>query len=111
MSTNTAKRQIRVFLSSTFADMQDERNYLVKKVFPMIKAECHRRNVNFSVIDLRWGVTEEDSKSGKVIEICIDEIEHTRPFFIGMIGGRYGWIPGANGYGDNNRLLQKYPWI
>lgn len=34
MSTNTAKRQIRVFLSSTFADMQDERNYLVKKSIP-----------------------------------------------------------------------------
>ncbi len=53
----TASRDIRVFLSSTFADMQGERDYLVKKIFPAIKRECLRRNVEFTVLDLRWGIT------------------------------------------------------
>lgn len=30
-------RQIRVFISSTFRDMQAERDYLVNKVFPFLK--------------------------------------------------------------------------
>lgn len=93
----TASRDIRVFLSSTFADMQGERDYLVKKIFPAIKRECLRRNVEFTVLDLRWGITEEEAKSGRVMEICMDEISRTRPFFIGLIGGRYGWIPENDG--------------
>lgn len=107
----TASRDIRVFLSSTFADMQGERDYLVKKIFPAIKRECLRRNVEFTVLDLRWGITEEEAKSGRVMEICMDEISRTRPFFIGLIGGRYGWIPENDGRAVNERLLQRYPHI
>ncbi len=44
-------------------------------------------------IDLRWGVTEEQAKSGKVIDICLQEVDGSRPFFICMLGNRYGWIP------------------
>ena len=111
MTADFNDRQIRIFLSSTFADMQAERDYLVKNTFPSLKTECQRRNVDFSVVDLRWGITEEESKSGKVIEICIDEINRTRPFFIGLLGGRYGWIPDEKECRDNARLSDKYPWI
>ncbi|MGN0230923.1 MAG: DUF4062 domain-containing protein [Muribaculaceae bacterium] len=111
MTADFNDRQIRIFLSSTFADMQAERDYLVKNTFPSLKTECQRRNVDFSVVDLRWGITEEESKSGKVIEICIDEINRTRPFFIGLLGGRYGWIPDEKECHGNARLSDKYPWI
>ncbi|MBE6261938.1 MAG: DUF4062 domain-containing protein [Prevotella sp.] len=104
-------RNIRIFLSSTFADMQEERNYLVKKTLPALYAECKKRNVDVSVVDLRWGITEEESKTGKVIEICLDEIERTRPFFIGIVGGRYGWIPNESEFIINEHLLLKYPWL
>lgn len=30
-------RQIRVFISSTFRDMQDERDYLMKRIFSRLK--------------------------------------------------------------------------
>lgn len=110
-SAITDTREIRVFLSSTFADMQAERDYLVKKIFPAIRSECHRRNVDFTVLDLRWGITEEEAKSGKVIEICMDEISRTRPFFIGLIGGRYGWIPKENDGNLDERLFNRYPHV
>jgi telomerase protein component 1 len=38
-------------------------------------------------------VTEEDAQRGKALEICLREIEDCRPFFIGLLGERYGWIP------------------
>ena len=107
----SAKQQIRVFLSSTFADMQEERDYLVKKIFPSIKAECRRRGVDFVALDLRWGINEEAAKSGKVVEICMDEIVRSRPFFIGLLGGRYGTIPHRGDGSITERLLFKYPWI
>jgi hypothetical protein len=89
-------REIRVFLSSTFKDMEAERNHLVKQVFPKVRVACQERQVGFTEIDLRWGVTEEESKNGATVEICLKEIDRCRdfpPFFIGFLGERYGWIP------------------
>ena len=38
MKTNLIdNRQIRVFISSTFQDTQDERDYLMKRTFPMLR--------------------------------------------------------------------------
>ena len=107
----SSRQQIRVFLSSTFVDMQEERDYLVKKIFPSIKAECSRRGVDFVALDLRWGINEEAAKSGKVVEICMDEIVRSRPFFIGLIGGRYGWSPEQGDSAITDRLVAKYPWV
>lgn len=94
----TANREIRVFLSSTFRDMDAERDYLLQTVFPRFRQDCAGRNVGFTEIDLRWGVTEEASKNGRTVEICLSEIDRCReypPFFIGFMGERYGWIPQA----------------
>jgi preprotein translocase subunit SecA/nephrocystin-3 len=86
-------RQIRVFISSTFRDMQDERDYLMKHTFPILRKLASERDVTLTELDLRWGITEEEAKSGKVVEICLREIENSIPFFIGIIGNRYGWVP------------------
>jgi len=97
-SAAPASREFRVFLSSTFRDMDQERDHLLTHVFPVFRAACLERLVTFTEIDLRWGVTEEDAKNGRTVEICLDEIERCRkvkppPFFIGFLGERYGWIP------------------
>lgn len=97
MNSSTSKSQeILVFLSSTFKDMEAERNHLTKHIFPKIRTLCLERQVGFTEIDLRWGITEEESKNGATIEICLAEIDRCRdfpPFFIGFLGDRYGWIP------------------
>ena len=94
-------RQIRVFISSTFHDMQDERDYLMKRTFPKLRKLAAERDVTLTELDLRWGITEEESKSGKVVEICLREIENSIPFFIGIIGNRYGWVPEKNDLDGN----------
>ena len=87
------ERSIRVFISSTFADMQEERETLITRIFPAIRAEAARRQVGFFEVDLRWGITEEQSRAGETLAICLAEIERCRPFFIGLLGERYGWVP------------------
>ena len=44
-------------------------------------------------VDLRWGVTDEQKAEGAVLPICLAEIELSRPYFIGLLGERYGWVP------------------
>ena len=103
-----ALRTIKAFLSSTFQDMEDERNYLAKYTFPRIIDFCQRRHISFAPIDLRWGITEEED----VLQVCFDEIERSVPFFIGLVGARYGWTPLKEDFdkGINDRY-KRLPWI
>jgi tetratricopeptide (TPR) repeat protein len=100
-------RVIRVFVSSTFADMQAEREELVKRVFPELRRRCDSRGVVWSEVDLRWGVTDEQKAEGKVLPICLAEIQKCRPYFIGLLGERYGWVPDAIDPG----LVESEPWL
>jgi tetratricopeptide (TPR) repeat protein len=85
--------ELRVFISSTFRDLQEEREHLVKKIFPEIRSLCRERGVTFTEIDLRWGITEEEAEREGIIRICLEEIDRCRPYFIGILGERYGWTP------------------
>lgn len=96
---------IRVFISSTFADMNNERQYFNTVIAPQLTRLCAQRGVSFFSVDLRWGITEEDQISGNVIPICLREIDNCRPFFIGIIGNRYGSIL------KNIRLGDSFSWV
>jgi nephrocystin-3 len=112
MNTTVARssqRTIRIFLSSTFRDFGEERDLLVKRVFPALRARLKDRFVELVDVDLRWGITAEEAERGEVLPICLAEIDRARPYFIGMLGERYGWIPPANGYAAE--LLERQPWL
>lgn len=104
-------REVRVFISSTFLDMTEERNHLTQLVFPRIRDHVYERMINVVDLDLRWGISKKDSRSTKIIDICMDEIIRCRPFFLGLLGNRYGWIPDDTQLDDFGLLKQKYPWI
>ena len=107
----TAPTELRVFISSTFRDLQEEREHLVKKIFPEIRALCRERGVTFTEVDLRWGLTEEDVVLGQVIRTCLEEIDRCRPYFIGITGERYGYVPEVTEYYKDAGLLRTYPWL
>ncbi len=93
MTPSDDQRLVRTFISSTFIDMQAEREHLVKFVFPELRRRCRQRGVEFTEVDLRWGITEEQKAEGKVLPICLAEIEGCRPYSLGILGERYGWVP------------------
>ncbi len=87
------RREVRVFVSSTFSDMRREREYLNKEIFPKFRDLCRKRGVAFTEVDLQWGITEEQARQGGAIGICLEEVSRCRPHFIALIGERYGWVP------------------
>jgi tetratricopeptide (TPR) repeat protein len=98
---------IRVFISSTFRDMHAERDHLVKVVFPKLRERLERFRVELIDIDLRWGITEAQANDGRVLELCLQQIDECRPYFIGLLGQRYGWVPTEL----PESALRAYGWI
>ena len=89
-------RTFRVFVSSTFADLKEERNALARLVYPRLWALCEARGYKFQAVDLRWGVREEAGLDQQTVRICLDEIARCqklspKPNFIVLLGDRYGW--------------------
>lgn len=87
-----------IFISSTFADMQAERDHLKNIVLPRIKEELRKKRIKLEIVDLRWGldttsIEQEDEREVTVLKVCLDEIKRCKPFFICLMGDRYGWIP------------------
>jgi WD40 repeat protein len=93
-----ASRTFRVFVSSTFEDLKEERDALQREVFPKLRTLCEQHGARFQAIDLRWGVRDEAALDQQTIEICLREIRRcqatgVRPNFIVLLGDRYGWQP------------------
>jgi hypothetical protein len=91
-------RTFRIFVSSTFSDLKEERNALQRDVFPRLRELCAAHGCRFQAIDLRWGVREEAGLDQQTMRICLDEISRSqraspRPNFIVLLGDRYGWRP------------------
>src|ERR1700690_1390389 len=93
-----ATRTFRVFVSSTFEDLKEERDLLQRDVFPKLRALCEQHGAGFQAIDLRWGIRDEAALDQKTMEICLREIRRCqatgiKPNFIVLLGDRYGWRP------------------
>ena len=100
-------KEVRVFISSTFRDFHAERDYLVKFVFPELREWCENWKLHLVDIDLRWGVTAQEAESGKAIDICLQEVDGCRPYFICMLGNRYGWVPNPKDIHENTKKSYK----
>lgn len=87
-----------LFVSSTFRDMQLERDHLVQDVIPRLRQELRKYRLHLAVIDLRWGVNtfeipDASRKRLEVVEVCLREVDRAGPYVIALLGDSYGWIP------------------
>lgn len=89
---------IRLFLSSTFLDFAWERSTINNEMVPALRQELAEKGVNFDVVDLRWGVTQDSGLDHSTVTICLDEVRRccadgARPSFMLLLGDRAGWHP------------------
>lgn len=88
---------IKIFVSSTFSDMQSERDMIRKKVLPRLRHFSRKMGQDVSIVDLRWGISGEEMESDKVmskiLSVCAEEIDSCQPYFVLLLGDRYGTLP------------------
>lgn len=107
-------KTIKIFVSSTFKDMDVERDALRNIVLPRLNEHFAPHKRNIQIIDLRHSVETDsrqtaDERERCVFNICMDEILSCKPYFIGLIGHRYGWIPDMNRVGAREQLNDILP--
>ncbi|XP_063571503.1 telomerase protein component 1 isoform X2 [Pongo abelii] len=103
-------RSIRLFISSTFRDMHGERDLLLRSVLPALQARAAPHRISLHGIDLRWGVTEEETRRNRQLEVCLGEVENAQ-LFVGILGSRYGYIPPSYNLPEHPHFhwAQQYP--
>ncbi|MBN1571325.1 MAG: DUF4062 domain-containing protein, partial [Acidobacteria bacterium] len=108
-STDSLSRCVRVFISSTFKDMHAERDHLVTVVFPELRERCERLGLEFFDVDLRWGVPEKgvDGEQANSWNYCRQWIDRVEPFFVCILGQRYGWVPSPEQLRDEADQLKQ----
>lgn len=86
-----------IFVSSTFRDMDLERDAIQQIVYPRLNKAARQHGQSISFCDLRWGIDtsllESESGSRKVLDVCLEEIDRCQPPMVVILGYRYGWIP------------------
>src|SRR5947208_2665295 len=98
-----ATQELRVFISSAFCDLAPEREHLAKEIFPTVRARCRERGVAFTEVDLRSDTTAPE------VRACLEEIDRTRPYFIGITGDQYGDVPQTSEI--DAELTGQFPWV
>ncbi|CAI9574215.1 unnamed protein product, partial [Staurois parvus] len=85
-------RSVRVFISSTFRDMHSERDLLIGQVMPQLRLRAASHFLSLEEVDLRWGITEEETRKDRQLSLCLSEVVRSQ-IFIGILGERYGHTP------------------
>ena len=65
-------------------DMRAERNWLAREAYPRLKQYCYEElEVDFQVLDMRWGVTDDATNDHVTEELCLREIENCQRLSMG----------------------------
>lgn len=99
------KTPVRIFISSSFGEMAEERKILATRVMPSLRPVCEEHNVNLIDVDLRWGITDESAGLERLDQLVGPEISRAA-LFIALIGKRFGWVP--PGEYDSTTALEIY---
>jgi hypothetical protein len=93
MKLRASSRTARIFLSSTFRDFGDERDLLVRKVFPARRSRLKDRFVELVDVDLSWGIMSEQAERGEALPICLAAIDRSRLLFLGSCCEKFVFYP------------------
>ena len=82
-----------IFVSSTFKDLQEERNLLHTQIMPNVNDVLKQKGTYANFLDFRWGINTEnlteDVAMRKVLSACFDGIDDST-YIIVLIGENYG---------------------
>ena len=91
-------RKLVVFVSSTFTDTHEERNVLLKTIFPALRMLGREQDIEVSFVDMRYGLKDDSTNRQMTWEECVAELEkcHTESAgvsFLSLQADKYGYMP------------------
>ncbi len=98
---------MKVFLSSSFLDMIEERDTLQKSLFPVLRSQLQQIGLSLNQVDLRWGISSSQIERGDYVRMCMERATEC-DLLVGLLGHRYGtklkpaWLAAA---------ASRFPWI
>ena len=64
-------------------DFSEERNQLSRETFPLLQRYCQTLGLEFQVVDMRWGVRDENISYHQTSQVCIQEIQTCQRLSLG----------------------------
>ena len=82
---DVCKVAIRSYTKNLFSvvDFITERNELMRNTFPRLRAYCQSNDLEFQVVDMRWGVRDENISYHQTSDICVQEIQNCQRLSLG----------------------------
>ena len=82
--------------------MDMERDALKNIIVPKLNEAFIHKKLHISLVDLRHSIETDSSlnveeRENRIFQVCMDEIDSCKPYFMGLVGHRYGWIPDFTG--------------
>lgn len=96
-------KNIKVFISSTFNNLVSERNSIML-AFRTVEKYAIERYVNLKTIDFRWGLPD----GGHIMKTCLESINSSMPYFLCVLGDKYGSQPQWEDYEKEKGYLEGY---
>ena len=97
-------KNINIFISSTFNNMEEERTRFIQNVMTPVRKEAYRNDICIKEIDFRWGISD----NSHVMKTCLHAIDKSKPYFIGILGNAYGSQPSMNDFISEEGYLDEY---
>ena len=70
--------KLNVFFSSTFTDTHCERNLIQQRILQDLQAVARPNKIAITLVDMRWGVKDENTATHQTWIACSNEIERCR---------------------------------
>lgn len=80
-------KTLKVFVSSTYKDLEQERDALAA-MFQQLQQHVFHRRLHLIPYDMRW----RDAHEQDLVQWCLETVRDC-DYFIGILGYRYGWRP------------------
>lgn len=90
-------KTVKIFISSTFKDLELERDKLAQ-IFRNLQQKFYERKIAIVPYDLRWRQKHDEED---LVSWCLEKIDECQ-YFVGILGHRYGWRPEKDVTGKEN---------
>ena len=90
-------KTVKIFVSSTFLDMELERDKLAQ-IFAHLRQRLATRRLSLIPYDLRW---REKHRDESLVRWCLKMTRRCQ-YFVAILGFRYGWRPDEDDAGRSN---------